>query len=47
MTIRVYERTFWSDGNVHCLAWGLDYMGVSDYQDSLNCTLKMGIFYCM
>lgn len=40
----MYKGIVWGDGNVQYFGWGDGYMGVSTYQDSLNCRLKLGTF---
>lgn len=42
-------ETFCCDGNVPQVGWDCDYTPVYIYQNvyTLNCTLKMGVFYYM
>lgn len=41
------EETFWGQGNVLNLDCGGSYKTIYNYQNSFNCTLKIGGFYCM
>lgn len=42
----IQENFLEGDGNILKLDWSVGYMGISIYQNSLNCILKVGTFYC-